>query len=278
MTVRGIKGLTNEDIKGLSNFIEKTTDFKDMYVSYTDGAVRLVRRALTINDYVIYDSDYLWTLHKAITVARKEGRVIEFRSSLGDHLKNKATDAIHLAATTSRRKQLEDLTNLVFQFIRKFDYVGSTHRLQIEINEKDYHKLTYGHKDRLNELYTLKLERAFAYRVRFRNNVTEGDVQLLQEREPFVYLKNYVTGKNKKVLTGINETNYKEHLKAILHELDVDRFQKELAVATTQLEMLDKKLTERDNILDSYLHLNDRSQEEYDREQSEKFKYARENK
>lgn len=271
-SVRGIKGLTNEDIKGLYNFIEKTTDFKDVYVSYTDGAVRLLRRELTINDYVIYDSDYLWTLHKAITTARNEGRVIEFRSVLGNNLTNKAIDAIHLAATTDRRKQLEELTTLVFQFIRKFDYVGSTHRLQIEINEKDYHKLTYGQKDRLNELYNLKLERAFAYRVRFRNNVTEGDVKLLQEREPFIYLNNYATGKTKKLLIGINENNYKEHLKVILTDLDVDRFQKELAVATTQLEMLAKKLTERDNIIDSYLHISDRLQEEYDQDQSEKFK------
>ena len=151
-SVRGIKGLTNEDIKGLYNFIEKTTDFKDVYVSYTDGAVRLLRRELTINDYVIYDSDYLWTLHKAITTARNKGRVIEFRSVLGNNLTNKAIDAIHLAATTNRRKQLEELTTLVFQFIRKFDYVGSTHRLQIEINEKDYHKLTYGQKEPLKRV------------------------------------------------------------------------------------------------------------------------------
>lgn len=266
-----IKGLTNEDIKGFYNYIEKTKDFKDSHITYSNESVRLVRGAINPDEYVVYDSDFLLTLHKALTTARNEGRVVEFRGVLANDLKTKVNAYVKLELKFNAEKQVVALTNLLFQFTKSFDYVGTMHKLHVEINEKDYHTLTYGHKDRLNELYSLKLERAFAYRVRFRNNVTEGDVELLHNKEPFTYLANFAVGKNKKLLSGLTDYNYKEQLKVILPELDVARLKIVLDVATTQLEMLDKKLTERDTILDSYLHLNDRYQEEHDREQFEKI-------
>ena len=70
-----IKGLTANDIKAFYDYIEKTKDFKDMHISYSNGSVRLLKGAVTPNEFVIYDSGFLTGLHIAFTTARKEGSV-----------------------------------------------------------------------------------------------------------------------------------------------------------------------------------------------------------
>ena len=258
-----IKGLTANDIKAFYDYIEKTKDFKDMHISYSNGSVRLVKGAVTKNDFVIYDSEFLNGLHITFTTARKEGRVVEFRRVLANDLKTKATDCVNLDANTTTEQQLKELTDLIFNFIKRFDYVGTMHRLNVDINEKDYHKLTYGQKDNLNKLYKCKFENAFYYRVRF-DDIGERDIELLYVKEPFNFLANYASGKYRPLFRGLSETFYKAQLKNVFIKIDVERFKKELQIAENHLEILDKKLTERDNLLDDYFKIPDRLQEDYD--------------
>lgn len=269
-----IKGLTANDIKAFYDYIEKTKDFKDMRISYSNGSVRLLRGALNPDEYVIYDSGFLTGLHIAFTTARNEGRVVEFRGVLANDLKLKATDCVNLAANTTTEQKLKELTYLINQFIKRFDYVGTMHRLHVEINEKDYHKLTYGQKDRLNNLYKCKLEGVFYYRVRF-DAISERDVELLYDKETFHFLANYASGKYRPLFRGLSETFYEAQLKNVFTKIDVERFKKELQTAENQLEILDRKLTERDNLLDDYFKIADRLQENYDEDYRDFINYKK---
>lgn len=269
-----IKGLTANDIKAFYNYIEKTKDFKDMHISYSNGSVRLLKGEIKPDEYLIYDSGFLNGLHITFTTARKAGRVVEFRSVLANDLKIKATDFINLAANISKEQQLKELTDLINQFIKRFDYVGTRHRLHVEINEKDYHKLTYGQKDRLNNLYKCKLEGVFYYRVRF-DDISERDIELLYDKETFNFLANYASGKYRPLFRSLSETFYEEQLKNVFTKIDVDRFKQELQKAERQLESLDAKLTERDNLLDDYFKISDRLQEAYDEEYRDFINYKK---
>lgn len=267
-----IKGLTANDIKAFYDYIEKTKDFKDMHISYSNGSVRLLKGAIKPDEYVIYDSGFLNGLHITFTTARKAGRVVEFRRVLANDLKIKATDCINLAANTSTEQQLKELTDLINKFIKRFDYVGTMHRLNVDINERDYHKLTYGQKENLNKLYKCKLETAFYYRVRF-DVIGERDIELLYNKETFHFLANYASGKYRPLFRGLSETFYEAQLKNVFHKLDVERFKQELQTAEKQLESLDKKLTERDNLLDDYFKIADRLQEDYDEDYRDFINY-----